>query len=83
MSKYATWVTNIETAIDAAFAAIADGEDTVEYEIRGRRHKRVPSTDLIKELFKLYDIAKARADRQSNGWLRVARLQRPSRIGSD
>lgn len=80
--KYSGWATQIETAIDAVLTALADGKDTVEYEIRGRRHRMVPSVELLDKLEQVYARVKRRANQETTGPFRLARLSRPSKIGS-
>lgn len=77
---WAAALANLETAYNAVSAALVSGEDTVEYEIRGRRHKVVPSSELLKTLRE--EILALEKRTASSGRFRLAAPRYPTRTGT-
>lgn len=71
-----TMLTAAETAYYAVLSALSSGSDTVEYEIRGRRTRTAPSTELLETLRKEVSFWKTQVSRSTSGPFRLAKLGR-------
>lgn len=80
-APYDNWLIELQSAIDAVIASLASGKATVEYEIRGRRHRVAPSQQLLESLLKSYASVEALAARRNHSVFAPVRLTRPSSSG--
>ena len=73
----AAFLSELKTARDAITTAIAEGRLTVEYLIRGRRHRVEQPTVALRNLDELIVSVQSRINRASRRRNRVAKLSYP------